>query len=125
MKEVVITRERPIAGQLKSFLDALSNQMSQSDYSTISNCIRSKKALEDDDELCVAECLNAKKWAKKVQIPYKGNDGKLKFHEQESVDPDIKELTLMEYQADLKEKKKMWCCSPRSGVANHSISQFE
>ena len=43
---------------------------------------------------------------KKVQVPYKETDGKLKFHEQDSVDPDIKELTLMEYQADLKEKKE-------------------
>ena len=64
-----------------------------------------KKALEDDNELFVAEQHNPNKWAKKVQGLYKGNDGKLKFHEQDGVDPDIKEMTLMEYQADLKEKK--------------------
>ena len=48
MKGVVITRERALARQLKPFLDALSNQMSQSNYSMISNCNRNKKVLEDD-----------------------------------------------------------------------------
>ena len=79
--------------------------MSQSNYSMISKCIRNKKALEDDNELFVTEQPNPNKWAKKVQVLYKGNDGKLKFHEQDCVDPDIKEMELMEYQADLKEKK--------------------
>ena len=72
----------------------------------ISDCVRSKKALEDDNELFIAERSDPKKWAKKVQVPYKGTDGKLKFHEQDGVDPNIKEMTLMEYQADLKEKKE-------------------
>ena len=35
MKGVVITCERVLAGQLKPFLNALSNQMPQSDYSMI------------------------------------------------------------------------------------------
>lgn len=71
----------------------------------ISDCIRNKKALEDNDELFAETPPDTSKWAIKVQISYKGNDGKLKYHKQDGVGENIKVIAMMEYQADLKDKK--------------------
>ena len=80
MKGVVITQERSLAGQIKPFIDAVVNQISQLGHSMVSDCIKNKKALEDDDELFVATPPNTSKWAIKVQVPCKGHDGTLKYH---------------------------------------------
>ena len=81
MKGVVITQERSLAGQIKPFTDAMINQLSQLDHSVVSDCIRNKKALEDNDELSVAKPPNTTKWKTKIQVPYNGQDGKVKFIE--------------------------------------------
>ena len=43
---------------------------------------------------------------KEVLVQYEEIDGKLKFHKQDGMDPNIKEPILMEYQADLKREEK-------------------
>ena len=55
MKEVVITQERSLARQIKPFTGAVINQLSQLNHSMAADCIRNKKALEDDDELFVVK----------------------------------------------------------------------
>ena len=82
------------------------NQLSQLGHSVVSDCIRNKKVLKDNDELFVAKPPDTTKWKTKIQVQYNGQDGKVKFIKQDGMDVIIIAIVMMEYQADLKDKKE-------------------
>lgn len=114
MKGVVITSEHPLAQQLKSYIDSLCNELAHKGHSIISNCICNKKTLNDDDELFVTEQPDPKKWFKKVNmltinaqgISTTDKEGKLMFYDADGDNKDIKDFEMMEWQMELKQKKK-------------------
>ena len=55
IKGVVITHEYPLAQQIKSFKVSLYNKLAHKVHSVITNCIRNKEALKDDDKKFTAK----------------------------------------------------------------------
>ena len=113
MKGVVYTCEYPLSQQFKLFRESLCNKLAHKGYSVIAYCIWNKEALKDGNKLFTAKQPNPDKWKKKVKkavinelgIVTLDKEGKLQFYKANDIYKNIKDIDIVEWQAEPKQKK--------------------